>query len=115
MGCISSSPSSSTEDAASDVTVLSPLTRKITIVNDGITKKVTIKALDSKSTTVDEGDIPLIKKGEYYVILGTKIVVDISTCNIVGILDDLDQLVHECTELVKAACVQYDLAFRHKQ
>ena len=111
MGCISSFPNSSPDSVdPSAVTIVSPpLTRKITIVSD------TIKALDSISNTVDEGDITLFKLGEYYVVLGTKIVVDISTCNVIGMLDDLDQLKYECTELVKAACVKYDLAFRHKQ
>jgi hypothetical protein len=110
MGCASS-------DLSQDVPQPSdnPLVRKITLVlpSDGaaapLAKKVTIKY----GTTVEDGDISLVKRGDHFCIMGTMIVVDVASCDVIGFLNDANELVREFSDIVEEACKLYSLVF-HK-
>ena len=108
MGCISSAPKTD----PSETNTNNPLARKLTfVVSDGsvapLKKKVTIK----HGAPLEEGDISLIKNGENLVILGTKVVVDIRTCNVVGFLNDASELVRETSDEIVEVCKKYELVF----
>lgn len=111
MGCASSDLSQSDTPQESN----NPLVRKITLVlpSDGaaapLAKKVTIKY----GQTVEEGDISLVKRGEHFCIMGTTIVVDIASCDVIGFLNDANELVREFSDVVEEACKMYNLVF-HK-
>jgi hypothetical protein len=115
MGCASSDLSTSDTPQESN----NPLVRKITLVlpasgaSDGsvppLAKKVTIKY----GTTVEDGDISLVKRGDHFCIMGTTIVVDVASCDVIGFLNDANELVREFSDIVQEACKLYSLVF-HK-
>ncbi len=110
MGCASSELSQSDTPQESN----NPLVRKITLVlpADGaqapLAKKVTIKY----GTSVEEGDISLVKRNEHFCIMGTNIVVDVATCDVIGFLNDANELIRELSDVVEEACKMYSLVFR---
>lgn len=110
MGCASSDLSQSDTPQESN----NPLVRKITLVlpADGgsapLAKKVTIKY----GTSVEDGDISLVKRNEHFCIMGTTIVVDVATCDVIGFLNDANELVRELSDVVEEACKMYRLVFR---
>lgn len=110
MGCISSGLSQTDTPQESN----NPLVRKITLVlpSEGVVaplaKKVTIKY----GTTVEDGDISLVKRGEHFVILGTNAVVDVASCDVVGFLNDANELVCELSSALEEVCKMYSLVFR---
>jgi myosin heavy subunit len=59
-----------------------------------------------------DGDIQIVKQGNYYMIRGTKVVIDIDTCNAIGFLDNRDAFHSECNEYVLSVCKQYDISFQ---
>ena len=104
MGCASSSPVIENEvkedvkaNEFSNVVVTSPA---------GIVRQVTI-TLSSE----DKDDILISKCGEHYVIQGTKIVVNMNKCTIIGYLDVNDVFHNTKIPLVQTMCIQYDMDF----
>ena len=59
-----------------------------------------------------DGDIQIVKLGNYYLIRGTRVVIDVATCNALGYLDNKDSFRSECTDEVKQACEQYGVSFQ---
>jgi hypothetical protein len=59
-----------------------------------------------------DGDIQIVKFGNYYLIRGTRVVIDVATCNALGYLDAKDSFRSECTDEVKQVCEQYGLLFQ---
>jgi hypothetical protein len=59
-----------------------------------------------------DGDIQIVKLGNYYLIRGTRVVIDVATCNALGYLDAKDSFRSECTDEVKHVCEQYGLLFQ---
>jgi hypothetical protein len=89
MGCISSSP---------------PMTPSES--KPGLNRQVTITL-----TSPDNDDIVIVKHGEFYIIQGTKAVVDVMACRIIGYLDDQDVFHKEHTEYVKEMCTKYEMVY----
>lgn len=92
MGCVSSAPpmdNTSASDAKPD------LQRKITIT----------------MTSPDNDDIVIVKHGQYYIIQGTKVVVDVMACRIIGYLDDQEVFHKEQNEYIKEMCTKYDMVY----
>jgi hypothetical protein len=69
----------------------------------------------ASSTSEDhdmDGDIQIIKHGNYYMIYGTKVVINSTTCQAIGYLDDQFIFHSECNEYVKQICDEYDIDFQ---
>ena len=71
---------------------------------------ITLKPVD----VMDEEDIEIISRGAHYLIRGTKILIDITTCQIIGYLDDAEKAVFECNDYVRGMCEKYDMEFQSK-
>lgn len=59
-----------------------------------------------------DGDIQIVKQGNYYMIRGTRVVINSSTCTAIGYLDEQYVFHSECTEYVKQICAEYDILFQ---
>jgi len=93
MGCISSSPQTPTD---TDSTEPKGLVRKMTI---------------TVSTTAATDDINISKIGIYYVIQGTKAVMDIHNCHVIGYLDDNNIFHQDESDYVTSICKKFDIQF----
>lgn len=71
---------------------------------------ITLKPVD----VMDEEDIEIISRGAHYLIRGTKILIDITTCQIIGYLDEADKAVLECNDYVRGMCEKYEMEFQSK-
>jgi hypothetical protein len=71
---------------------------------------ITLKPVD----VLEEEDIEIISRGSNYLIRGTKILIDITTCQIIGYLDDAEKAVFECNDYVRGMCEKYEMEFQSK-
>jgi hypothetical protein len=71
---------------------------------------ITLKPVD----VMDEEDIEIISRGAHYLIRGTKVLIDITTCQIIGYLDEADKAVLECNDYVRGMCEKYEMEFQTK-
>jgi hypothetical protein len=101
MGCISSSPSDSAPETNSVVPG-----QNGPIAPTGITRQVTITL-----TSDDKDDIFIVKSGDHYLIQGSKAVVDIETCKIIGHIDENNVLCKEMNDHIKQVCEKHDMEF----
>jgi hypothetical protein len=99
MGCVSSSPDSPHADSHNAVGEEKGIVRKMTI---------------TLSANAAAEDINIAKIGSHYVIQGTKAVVDIHDCTIIGYLDDGNVFHNDESEYVKSICKKMDLLFTPK-
>lgn len=77
-----------------------PLKRKISLV--------------LKSEKTSEDDIEISKHGEHYVLSGTRVVMDIKNCEVLGHLEkETGKFVKECNEYVKEICEKYNIPFQN--
>ena len=110
MGCFSSAPIEAPEPNVeasvepeqkvhefSNVVVTSPT---------GITRQVTITL-----SSDDKDDILISKVGDHYVIQGTRIVVNMNKCTIVGYLDAEDKFHNKKIPHVETMCNNHDMDF----
>lgn len=58
-----------------------------------------------------EDDIEISKHGEYHIIHGTRAVIDIATCEIIGYIEN-EVFIKECSDYVKSVCAKYNISFR---
>lgn len=85
--------------SVSSVSEPPPIKRKISLV--------------LKSEKSSEDDIEISKHGEHYVLSGTRVVMDITNCEVLGYLDkETGKFVKECNEYVKAVCDKYNIPFQ---
>lgn len=98
MGCVSSSPNSPNADSSA------------VGEEKGIVRKMTI----TLSANAAAEDINISKIGSHYVIQGTKAVVDIHDCTVIGYLDDGNVFHNDESEYVKSICKKMDLLFTPK-
>lgn len=101
MGCISSAPEMNLSDIAPSSNLASVVDPKT-----GLTRQVTIKL-----TSPDNDDIVIVKHGSHYIIQGTKAVIDIMSCRIIGYLDEQDVFQKQETDYVKDMCKKYDMVY----
>jgi hypothetical protein len=69
----------------------------------------------SASTSEDhdmDSDIQIIKHGNYYMIYGTRVVINSTTCQAIGYLDEQFIFHSECNEYVQKICDEYDIEFQ---
>lgn len=99
MGCVSSSPDSLHVDSSHAVGEEKGIVRKMTI---------------TLSANAASEDINISKIGSHYVIQGTKAVVDIHDCTIIGYLDEGNVFHNDESEYVKSICKKMDLLFTPK-
>jgi len=59
-----------------------------------------------------DGDIQIVKQGNYYMIRGTRVVINSTTCHAIGYLDELSVFHCECNDYVKQVCAEYDIEFQ---
>jgi len=57
-------------------------------------------------------EIQLIQEGLHYLIQGTRAVVDLDTCSIIGFLDDLNQFHAKRTDHIEEVCKTHGIEFR---
>ena len=95
MGCVSSAPDSPNADADTSTE------------QKGLVRKMTITVSANAATE----DINISKIGTHYVIQGTKAVMDIHNCNIIGYLDDGNLFHDDESEYIKSVCTKFDLLF----
>jgi hypothetical protein len=101
MGCISSAPADSAPETNSIVPGQNP-----SLAPSGIVRQVTITL-----TSDDKDDIFIVKSGDHYLIQGSKAVVDIETCKIIGHLDENNVVRKEMNEHIKVICEKHDMEF----
>jgi hypothetical protein len=76
-----------------------PLKRKISLV--------------LKSENSSEDDIEISKHGDHYILRGTRVVMDITNCEVLGYLEkDTGKFIKECNDYVKAVCDKYNVHFQ---
>jgi hypothetical protein len=73
-------------------------------------RKISLVLKSGDSTNAND-DIEVIKQGIHFLLNGTKVVMDISTCDVIGYLEK-DELVKECNEYVKSICEKHNLQFK---
>ena len=95
MGCISSAPSTNPHEVKKPAAPVEGLARQITIT----------------LTSPENDDIVIIRHGNYYIIQGTLVVVDVMSCRIIGYLDDQDVFHKEENEYIKTMCAKYDMNY----
>lgn len=99
MGCISSAPSTISDDPATFTSV-------VTTSPSGFKRQVTITL-----TTAEKDDVLVGKLGNYYVVQGTRAVLDMNKLSIIGYLNEAEELVKEESDVIKEICTKHDLAF----
>ena len=72
----------------------------------GLNKVFTLAQEDSED---QEDDIELVRLNKFFVIKGTRIVMNVSEGTVMGYLDAQNNLVQESNDEVKQACVTYNL------
>jgi hypothetical protein len=100
MGCVSSSPDSPLPHADS------PHSDSVAD-GKGLVRKFTITVSANAATE----DINITKIGSHFVIQGTKAVVDIQQCNVIGYLDEGNVFHNDKSEYIVSICKKFDVEF----
>ena len=114
MGCISSVPAADPAIPVDPTIPVAPVDlapETLSVIPgqnapSGITRQVTITL-----TSDDKDDIFIVKLGDHYLIQGSKAVIDIETCKIIGHLDENNIVRKEMNGHVKSVCEKHDMEF----
>ena len=97
MGCVSSAP----ETPAVEIVIQKPVVNQHKI------------NLDNKfPDTVATEHINISKIGSYHVIHGTKAVINVQQCHIIGYLDDSNTFHNDKSPYVETVCKKFDIEFK---
>ena len=100
MGCMASVPSEPTDKLRRVVT--------LTTTTNGLVKQLSLRT----NALTSEDELLLSKTGVHYTILGTRAVIDIDTCDLIGFLKLNDEMVKESNEHVKQVSEKYKLTIQ---
>ena len=88
-----------------------PRTHGASVADPPIKRKISLVLKSEKSS---EDDIEISKSGDYYVISGTRVVMDIKNCEVLGHLEkETGKFLKECNEYVKEVCEKYNVPFQN--
>jgi len=105
------------------VTVVNGISNVVQIVSKDIPLPPTIKRTPTIKRSVSivvkndmpdmqDEEIPLSKSGDHYTIFGTKVVVNIDTCKVIGYLKD-GIFQSDNNEYVQSVCKQFQIEFEN--
>ena len=72
------------------------------------------RSLVLKSENKEDDDIEIAKHGEHYILHGTRAVMDINTCEVIGSIEN-GVCVKECSDYVKSICDKYKIQFKENK
>ena len=79
-------------------------------ISPALKRKISL-VLKTGDTTNTNDDIEVIKHGEHYILNGTRAVMDIVTCEVIGYLEK-EEFIKECNDYVKSICEKHNLEFK---
>lgn len=69
------------------------------------------RSLVLKSDNKEDDDIEIAKHGEHYILHGTRAVMDINMCEVIGSIEN-GVFVKECSDYIKSICDKYKIQFK---